>query len=468
MGALDVLKKWDLYKKIPEDLTVSTLPGVGLSISGCFIMFILFILEFNSYLTTNYVTTIVMDEGMDEMMRINFNVTIPDLRCEFASLDVSDLTGTRKHNMTQDIYKIRIDHKQRMIGMASNEQPKPRYAIDSSLGELPESDAVVTVLNDETFLPFIKEHHLVAIDFYAPWCIWCKRLAPTWLRTAKTLPSLHFGQRVRVASVDCEAFPNICMQQFIRAYPVIMYYKDGSPSPVEMFHGDRTVEAFSTKFKELMEGEQDYAEVRKKELHANDKIAAQKTGQVIQNHSGAEGCQIYGHLDVKRVPGNFHIHLSNPAYSTAANLVNASHTMGELWFGKPLSRYQLRKLPKEAHAELYSHRLEGQDFSAMMENHTYVHYIKVVTNTFAQTSGEDINVYKYTAHSNEYLEKEDLPSVMFRYDLSPMSVRVSEQSVPFYHFLTNACAIVGGVFTVIGILDQLFYQTARAFSKKML
>lgn len=463
-----MLKKWDFYKKIPEDLTVSTLPGVGLSVTGCFLMFILFMLEFNAYLSTSYATTIVMDEGLDAVMRINFNVTIPDLRCEFASLDVSDMTGTRKHNMTQDIYKIRIDHKQRMIGMATVEQPKPRYAIDENLGELPESDAVVVALTDETFEAFLKEHTIVAIDYYAPWCIWCKRLEPTWLRTAKTLPSLHFGQRVRVASVDCEAHPQVCMRQFIRAYPSILFYKNGDPTPIEMYHGDRSVDAFSSKFKMLMDGEADYAEVRKKELHANDKLMAHSNGEVIQHMSGPEGCQIYGHLEVKRVPGNFHIHLSNPAYSTAANLVNATHFIGELWFGKPLTRKQLRKLPKSAHAELYSHRLEGQNFVAFNENHTYVHYVKVVTNTFVQPSGEEIYVYKYTAHSNEYLETKDLPSVMFRYDLSPMSVRVSEVSTPFYHFITNACAIVGGVFTVIGIIDQIVHQTGRAFNKKVL
>lgn len=468
MGALEVLKKWDFYKKIPEDLTVSTMPGVSLSIIGCLLMLILFLLEFNAYLTVSYTTSIVMDEALDERMTINFNVTIPDLRCEFASVDVSDMTGTRKHNMTRDLYKIRIDSKQRMIGMATAEQPQPRYAIDEQLGDLPESDAVVVVLTENSFAPFLKEHQMVAVDFYAPWCVWCQRLAPTWLRTAKTLPSLHFGQRVRVASVDCEAHPILCMQQYIRAYPSIMFYKNGEATPVEMYHGDRSVEAFVAKFQTLMEGETDFAEVRKKELHDGDKLQAQNSGEAIAHAPGPEGCQIYGSLDVKRVPGNFHVHLSNPAYSTASHLVNATHTLGELWFGKPLTYQQLRKLPKDAHAELYAHRLEGQTFTAYHENHTYVHYIKVVTNTFVQPGEEDINVFKYTAHSNEYLETDDLPSVMFRYDLSPMSVRITPNNVPFYHFLTNACAIIGGVFTVIGILDQIIHHTVRALNKKVL
>ncbi|EQC39325.1 hypothetical protein SDRG_03530 [Saprolegnia diclina VS20] len=468
MGAMDTLKKWDFYKKIPEDLTVSTLPGVSLSLVGCFIMFVLFILEFNSYLSVNYRYDIVMDEGLDEMMRINFNITVPDLRCEFASIDVSDMTGTRKHNMTKDIYKIRIDSKRRILGMSAEEQPMPAYADDSVYGDLPESDAVVTMLDEATFEPFLKEHHYVAVDFYAPWCIWCQRLEPVWVRTAKTLPTLHMGQRMRVASVDCQAHPELCMTQFIRAYPTIMFYKDGDLSPVEMYHGDRSVEAFTEKFRTLFEGEADYAEQRKKEMHESDKKEAATKGELIAKAPGAEGCQLYGHLYVKRVPGNFHVHLQNPAYSMDASLVNASHTVGELWFGEPVPYNDLVRLPKDAHAKLYSHRLEGKEFTAYHKEHTYVHYIKVVTNSYVQSNDDVINVYKYTAHSNEYEEKDDLPSIMFRYDLSPMSVKISEDSVPFYHFLTSACAIIGGVFTVIGILDQIIHQTVRAMNKKVL
>ncbi|KAF0696306.1 Aste57867_12939 [Aphanomyces stellatus] len=466
MGAMDVLKKWDFYKKIPEDLTVSTLPGVSLSIIGCVIMFILFILEFNAFLTVTHDYQIVMDEGLDEMMRINFNITVPDLRCEFASLDVSDQTGTRKHNMTTDIYKIRIDSKRRILGMSSEQQPKPQYADDAAYGDLPESDAVVTILTPDTFESFLKEHHYVAVDFFAPWCIWCQRLEPVWTRTAKSLPGLHYGQRMRVGSVDCQEYGELCASQYIRAYPTIMFYKDGDVSPVEMYHGDRTLEAFLDKFKTLFDGEQDFSEQRKKQLHEEDKKDAASKGELIQKAPGAEGCQLYGHLMVKRVPGNFHVHLQNPSYSMG--VVNASHVVGELWFGEPVTWEQMNRLPKDSQAQLYSHRLEGKNFVSYQTEHTYVHYIKVVTNAYVQNNGDVINVYKYTAHSNEYKEEDDLPSIMFRYDLSPMSVRITEKTVPFYHFLTSACAIIGGVFTVIGLLDQIIHQTAKALNKKVL
>ncbi|KAJ0402025.1 hypothetical protein ATCC90586_010282 [Pythium insidiosum] len=470
MGAMDVLKKWDFYKKIPEDLTVSTLPGVSLSIAGCFLMLLLFVLELNAFLTVDYKHDIVMDDALDATLRINFNITVPDLPCEFASVDVSDLTGTRKHNMTKNIYKIRIDHKGRHVGLAADEQHAPQFVDDAAYGDLPASDAVVTRLDESSFEGFLKEHHYVAVDFYAPWCIWCQRLEPVWDRVAKTLPSLHYGQRMRVASVDCQQHPALCMKQYIRAYPTILFYKDGDLAPVEMYFGDRTVEAFVAKFKALFEGEVDGVVQRKKQLHEQDKADAARRGEAIARAAGPEGCRLYGFLDVKRVPGNFHVHLAHAAYSMDSALVNASHTVNELWFGEHLTPAAMARLPRSDKLALYTHRLDGQSFTAQRPNHTYVHYIKVVTNSFVsrQRAEPPVQLYKYTAHSNEYLEPDDLPSIMFRYDLSPMSVRVTETSVPFYHFVTNACAIIGGVFTVIGIVDQVIHQTVRAMNKKVL
>ncbi len=49
--------------------------------------------------------------------------------------------------------------------------------------------------------------------------------------------------------------------------------------------------------------------------------------------------------------------------------------------------------------------------------------------------------------------------VFFMYDLSPIMVKFTEKQRSFAHFLTSVCAIVGGVFTVAGIIDSLVYPS---------
>ena len=49
-----------------------------------------------------------------------------------------------------------------------------------------------------------------------------------------------------------------------------------------------------------------------------------------------------------------------------------------------------------------------------------------------------------------------------------MHVSVEEIVTPFYQFITSACAIIGGVFTVIGLLENIIHHGAAAFTKKQI
>lgn len=51
--------------------------------------------------------------------------------------------------------------------------------------------------------------------------------------------------------------------------------------------------------------------------------------------------------------------------------------------------------------------------------------------------------------------------------LRAAQVRYREERMSFLHFLTSVCAIVGGVFTVSGILDAFVYHGAQAVRKKV-
>jgi hypothetical protein len=56
-------------------------------------------------------------------------------------------------------------------------------------------------------------------------------------------------------------------------------------------------------------------------------------------------------------------------------------------------------------------------------------------------------------------------AVWFRYDLSPITVKYTVTRQPFYHFVTTVCAVVGGAFTVAGIVDSMVFTAAEIFRK---
>jgi hypothetical protein len=59
------------------------------------------------------------------------------------------------------------------------------------------------------------------------------------------------------------------------------------------------------------------------------------------------------------------------------------------------------------------------------------------------------------------------PGVFCFYDFSPIKVIFTEENRSLLHYLTNLCAIVGGVFTVSGIIDSFIYHGQKALKKKM-
>jgi len=485
MGFLNkIIRQWDLYKKVPEDLYVSTYSGVCLSMVGITLMTLLFALEFSAFLAVTHTTDLVLDHGEGSLghegvITINFNISFHDLPCQFASVDVFDITGTRKHDVNTNIIKTRMDHKGRHLGKLEAHTIEPeehvevedreQIELETLLDEELDQSAHSDVLTLRTFEDYIKEHdqELVMVDFFAPWCIWCRRLEPIWENAAKKLMGTHHKRKspIRLASVDCTAQSKLCANYYVRAYPTIYMFLNGDTKPREAYHGERTTTAIISRAHKVLAGAVHAADEKKAELHLEDHGA--NAGAVAMGH---EGCNVAGRLMVKRVPGNFHLQLHSPRYSQDNELVNASHTVHRLNFGDPISEHKLRRMasmPDALRDDIESDHLDGKVFMSNMKNYTYVHYLKVVSKRYL-LSASDIHTYLYSAFSNEHKEDNEIPSVMFQYDMSPMTVVAKYTKQPFYHFITNFCAIIGGLFAIMGIIDRLFQTVASGFNKKIL
>ena len=60
-----------------------------------------------------------------------------------------------------------------------------------------------------------------------------------------------------------------------------------------------------------------------------------------------------------------------------------------------------------------------------------------------------------------------MTGVFFNYEISPMLVTYTEQRKSITSFLTGVCAIVGGVFTVAGMIDSFLYTAEKRLKKKI-
>lgn len=60
-----------------------------------------------------------------------------------------------------------------------------------------------------------------------------------------------------------------------------------------------------------------------------------------------------------------------------------------------------------------------------------------------------------------------MPGIFFQYELSPLMVKYTEKERSFGHFITNLCAIIGGVYTVAGLFDKILYNSFQLIQAKI-
>ena len=95
----------------------------------------------------------------------------------------------------------------------------------------------------------------------------------------------------------------------------------------------------------------------------------------------------------------------------------------------------------------------------------YQYYLKIVPTKYI-TYNNEINDYQYTY--NSYAERgiHEMPAFHFRYDLSPITVEYKLYKDTILNFLINIFAILGGVFTVTGIIDAIIHKSVVILLRK--
>jgi len=100
----------------------------------------------------------------------------------------------------------------------------------------------VLEFTDDDFDSKIGQHDLILVEFFAPWCGHCKRLAPEYEAAATRLKGT-----VSLAKVDCTANSNVCGKYGVNGYPTLKIFRDGEDSG--SYDGPRTADGIVSHLK---------------------------------------------------------------------------------------------------------------------------------------------------------------------------------------------------------------------------
>ncbi|XP_067132010.1 endoplasmic reticulum-Golgi intermediate compartment protein 1-like [Centruroides vittatus] len=169
------------------------------------------------------------------------------------------------------------------------------------------------------------------------------------------------------------------------------------------------------------------------------------------------GCRFEGKFYVNKVPGNFHV--STHAASKQPDSIDMAHIIHEVTFGE--------KLDKPLSGSFNALKDVNKQDVQSVESHDYV--MKIVPTIYEDLDGSLVHLYQYTAAYKSYISfghsGRIMPAIWFRYDLTPITVKYTVKRQPLYSFLTTICAIIGGTFTVAGLIDSLLFSASNIFKK---
>jgi len=336
------VKKFDLYRKVPRDLTEATFSGASISFCTVLIGAYLFVSELMVFRERSWKSEMLIDESKtEEKLQINLDVTMPLMPCELLSFDAQDVMGSHEVDAHGNLVKDRLTSKGDVI--ATEEVKTSHYGASSGL-------------------------------------------------------TRHF-------------------------------------------------------------------------TYSYDNQDTERIKKMI--HSG-EGCRVRGYVKVNKVPGNVHLstyshsYLFGSLYQETRNM-NITHTINHFSFGVDADISYIQRhfkdtgvvAPLDGLTQVVTEKKAG----SYIDSSIFEYYTKVVPTTYLPMDRPPLHVYQFTANSNKIVNQQ-MPSLYFRYDFSPVTVRYEEKQESFAHFLVQICAVVGGIFTVAGLIDSVVHKGIVELAKK--
>ena len=77
-------------------------------------------------------------------------------------------------------------------------------------------------MNNEQFRNMMTAGKAILVDYWAPWCVYCRRIGPAYEKIAQ-----QYGDRLVIAKINIDEEPVIAHQEKIEVIPTRVLYEGG-------------------------------------------------------------------------------------------------------------------------------------------------------------------------------------------------------------------------------------------------
>ncbi|CAH9072766.1 unnamed protein product [Cuscuta epithymum] len=178
------------------------------------------------------VTVAALDADAHKSLAQEYGIKgFPTIKVFVAGKQPVDYQGAREVKPMVDFAKAQIREllKDRLDGKTaggSSQKSEPSASIE---------------LNSKNFDDLVlKSKELWIVEFFAPWCGHCKKLAPEWKKAANSLKG-----KVKLGHVDCDAEKSLMSRFNVQGFPTILVFGTDKDQPVP-YNGARTASAIES------------------------------------------------------------------------------------------------------------------------------------------------------------------------------------------------------------------------------
>jgi hypothetical protein len=144
-------------------------------------------------------------------------------------------------------------------------------------------------------------------------------------------------------------------------------------------------------------------------------------------------------------------------------MTNLSHEINGMSFTPVPSRLSRRRTQPPELLLAKSQPMNGNVYIHRKFHEAHHHYMKLVTSTYIDNT-PSATFYQMLHQSQLALYNPDVvPVAKFQYDFSPVAITYRKiNNRQWYDYVTSLLAIVGGMFTVIGMIESVMNAMSRS------
>ena len=185
--------------------------------------------------------------------------------------------------------------------------------------------------------------------------------------------------------------------------------------------------------------------------------------------SAESSCVISGSVLVNRAPG--HLHIGTTGVWRDRNR-SADHVVNHFSFGEDRAR-KFSDTPLDGWKSIVpmtaSPTPSSSSFTGLLQppptSFIFEYFLKIVPTTFTGLTSAANSLYQFSV-TKSATSTGFMPGIYFRYDFSPLRVKYVEWKENFGWFLVRVLAIIGGLFSVVGLLHAVLMDSVEILQKR--